>query len=247
MKPIVFILAACPLVFWQAFGQIQQFGANGPQSAAVRITNQPPQPTSFDCAIDGSVVNSQTGEPIARAHVTLNSAGPTPSTSTDSSGRWSLSNVACAPAPLMVTRPGFLQQARRAANLVSGSPVHDMKIELIPQSVFYGKVLDDQGDPVMGAEVAVFIARIAEGRVSFQRNFGEQHERPRRIPRSQHHARKIYRLFQRKERTRGREHGRRTDLLSGSDRRRHCERDGGSRRARDQSRFHIARRRPPST
>jgi len=141
------------------------------QPAAIRLqTNQPPQPTSFDCAVDGSVVNAQTGEPIARAHVTLQSTGSTPSTGTDSSGRWSLSNVACGPAPLLVTRPGFLQQARRTANLASGSPVHDMKIELTPQSVFYGKVLDDQGDPVMGAEVAVFMARVAEGRLSFQRN-----------------------------------------------------------------------------
>lgn len=135
------------------------------------MSNQSPQPTSFDCAVDGSVVNSQTGEPIVRARVTLNSAGPTPSTTTDTSGRWSFSNLPCAPAGLLVTRPGFLQQARRTANLTSGSPVHDMKIELTPQSVFYGKVLDDQGDPVMGAEVAVFVARVAEGRVSFQRNF----------------------------------------------------------------------------
>ena len=161
MKSAVFILAVCPL----AWGQVQQFGARQPGG-------QPPQPTRFDCAIDGSVVNSQTGEPIARAHITLQSSGSTPSASTDPSGRWSLSNVACGPAPLLVTRPGFLQQARRAANLVSGSPVHDMKIELTPQSVVYGKVLDDQGDPVMGAEIAVFIGRIAEGRVTFQRNFG---------------------------------------------------------------------------
>lgn len=170
MKLIVFILVACALVCGQAFGQVQQFGANGLQMTRPRQPGQPPQPTSFDCAIDGSVVNSQTGEPIVRAHVTLNSAGSAASASTDSSGRWSLSNVACGSAPLLVTRPGFLQQARRAAMLASGSPVHDMKIELIPQSVFYGKVLDDQGDPVMGAEVAIFIARIAEGRVSFQRN-----------------------------------------------------------------------------
>jgi hypothetical protein len=166
VKSVVFILAVCPL----AFGQIQQFGVSGLRTT--QQTNQTPQPTSFDCAIDGSVVNSQTGEPVPRAHVILQSTSASPSTSTDSSGRWSLSNVACAPASVMVTRPGFLQQARRAANLVSGSPAHGMKIELTPQSVFYGKVLDDQGDPVMGAEVAVFIARIAEGRVSFQRNFG---------------------------------------------------------------------------
>ncbi len=54
--------------------------------------------------------------------------------------------------------------------LISGSPVHDVKVELTPQSVFYGKVIDDQGDPVMGAQVTVLVARIAEGRVSFQRS-----------------------------------------------------------------------------
>jgi hypothetical protein len=166
VKSIALILTAASF----SFAQLPVKMANGQQ--ANQQINQPPQPTSFDCAVDGSVVNSQTGEPIARAHVTLQSSGATPSTSTDASGRWSLSNVACAPAPLIVTRPGFLQQARRAVTLVPGSPVHDVKVELTPQSVFYGKVIDDQGDPVMGAEVAVFIARVAEGRVSFQRNFG---------------------------------------------------------------------------
>src|SRR5580658_2614071 len=102
MKPVAFILAACSL----AFGQSQAVGVSGLRTS--QQPNQPPQPTSFDCAIDGSVVNSQTGEPIARAHITLNSAGSPASTSTDSSGMWSLSNVACGPAPLLVTRPGFL-------------------------------------------------------------------------------------------------------------------------------------------
>jgi hypothetical protein len=150
-----------------ASAQIPTRAANGQQ---ILQFNQPPQPTSFDCAVDGSVVNSETGEPIVRAHVTLQSSAGTPSTSTDSSGRWSLSNVACAPAPVLVTRPGFLQRVRGILTLVSGSPQHDVKVELVPQSVFYGKVIDDQGDPVMGAEVAVLVARVAEGRVSFQRS-----------------------------------------------------------------------------
>lgn len=166
MKLIALILAAASF----SSAQIPTRLANGQQIN--QQINQPRLPASFDCAIDGSVVNSQTGEPIARAHVILQSTSASPSASTDSSGMWSLSNVACAPASLMVTRPGFLQQARRAANLTSGSPVHDMKIELTPQSVFYGKVIDDQGDPVLGAEIAVFVARIAEGRVSFQRTYG---------------------------------------------------------------------------
>lgn len=163
MKLAALILTASAF----ASAQIPTRAANGQQ---VPQFSQSPQPASFDCAVDGSVVNSETGEPIVRAHVTLQSFAGTPSTSTDSSGRWSLSNVACTPAPLLVTRPGFLQRARNILTLTSGSSQHDVKIELVPQSVFYGKVIDDQGDPVMGAEVAVFVARIAEGRVSFQRS-----------------------------------------------------------------------------
>jgi hypothetical protein len=128
----------------------------------------PAAPTVFDCAADGLVVNSLTGEPIPRAHVTVN-PGPANSTAaTDSSGKWNLSNVACGAEPFTVTRPGFVQKTSRTLTLLSGSPVHDFKIELTPQSVFYGRVLDDQGDPVAGAKINVLAARVVDGRFSFQ-------------------------------------------------------------------------------
>ena len=130
---------------------------------------RPAAPTVFDCAADGLVVNSLTGEPIPRARISLTAGAASYSANADSSGKWDLSNVACGTAPLTVTRPGFLQKAGRALQLVSGSPVHGLKIELTPQSVFYGRVLDDQGDPVPGAQIAVMASRIVEGRVTFQR------------------------------------------------------------------------------
>jgi len=136
------------------------------------VVSQPPAPTTFDCAADGTVVNSVTGEPIARAHVNVvpgASAGY--STVTDSSGRWALSNMACAPAVLQVTRPGFLQNfvpGVRRLTLISGSPVHDLRTELTPQSVAFGKVLDDQGDPVMGAQITAVVAHVVEGRPRFR-------------------------------------------------------------------------------
>jgi hypothetical protein len=160
--PLILITAALSLAQTarQANGQLIQL--------------QPPQPTSFDCAADGMVVNATTGEPIARAHVnvTLLGAGGY-SAVTDSSGKWALSNMACATGQIQVTRPGFLQNARaggsfRALRLISGSPVHDLKTELIPQSVAWGKVLDDQGDPVMGAQVSALGARVVDGRPRFQ-------------------------------------------------------------------------------
>src|SRR5271165_2188933 len=88
-------------------------------------SNQPPQPTSFDCAADGIAVNSVTGELIPRARININVPGA--GTVADSSGKWSVSNIACGPGQVTATRPGFLQAPSRRLALVSGSPVHDVK------------------------------------------------------------------------------------------------------------------------
>jgi hypothetical protein len=130
--------------------------------------------TGSDCAADGSVVNSVTGEPIPRAKVNLGSAGTTHSAATDTSGRWSFSNVPCGQANFTATRVGFLGRAFRGVTpgtpttLVSGSPAHDVKLELTPQSVVYGKVVDDQGDPVQNAQVSLLAAVVVDGKATFQ-------------------------------------------------------------------------------
>jgi hypothetical protein len=141
------------------------------QNAVIR-----PAGTSFDCAADGTVVNAITGEPIARARVNVMAGEGAYSTATDTSGRWALTGMACVTATMQVTRPGFLQNtpnaraggAIRALPLVSGSPLRDLKTQLSPQSVAFGRVLDDQGDPVMGAQVTVFGSRVVDGRSRFQ-------------------------------------------------------------------------------
>jgi hypothetical protein len=150
VKSVLFLFAATTVAFGQA-----------------------PQPTAGDCAVEGVVVNSLTGEPIPRAHVDWVIPGATSSASADSSGKWNLSRIACGTAPVLVTRPGFIQKVGSPLTLVSGSPVHDLKIELTPQSVFYGRVLDDQGDPVMGGRIGVLASRVVDGRISFQRVAGE--------------------------------------------------------------------------
>lgn len=130
---------------------------------------QAPKPANSDCAIDGSVVNALTGEPIVRARVTLQ--GPNPvSATTDAAGKWTLTGVPCAPLQLAATRPGFLPYftVNNMATFGSGSPAHDVKIEMTPQSVFVGKVIDDQGDPVTGAAVAALKAGVMNGKITFQ-------------------------------------------------------------------------------
>ena len=142
-------------------------------AAAPFALAQLPQATAPDCAADGTVVNSITGEPVQRARLNLSSATAQYATASDNSGRWSIPALTCGRVALTVTRPGFLQYVPPAAlNLVSGVPAHDVKVELIPQSVIYGKVVDDQGDPIMSVIVSVLLSHVVEGKASFLQTAG---------------------------------------------------------------------------
>ncbi len=127
------------------------------------------QPAATDCAADGTVVNSQTGVPVPRAHLNVSVVREQYGAASDNSGHWSVSGVACGRAGLTATRVGFLPYiSRTPLDLFPGAPAHDVKIELVPQSVIYGKVLDDQGDPLMGAMVSILLSRVVEGRAVVQ-------------------------------------------------------------------------------
>jgi len=128
-----------------------------------------PQPTPLpsNCAADGVVVNSVTGEPIPRAHV-MALVSQTSGTA-DNLGHWSLTNITCGRLQIAATRPGFLNGGvRDPLTISSESPAHDVRIQLTPQSVVLGKVTDEQGDPVMNAQISVLTSRVIEGRRSFQ-------------------------------------------------------------------------------
>jgi len=129
------------------------------------------------CAVEGSVVNAATGEPIVRAHVMLMGPGGQKAVTTDTTGHWSFPSVGCGQTQVIATRPGFLQgafgqprpgAAFRPVILVSGEPLHDVKIQLTPQAVVSGKVVDDHGDPLANAMVQALAPRIVAGLRTFQ-------------------------------------------------------------------------------
>jgi hypothetical protein len=137
------------------------------------VSGAGPQPSSFECAVDGTVVNSITGEPVVRARVNVTTGGVTSSATTDNAGRWTLTGIPCGTGQLVVIRTGFLQSDERGVvvrglSLIAGSPTHDLQRKLVPQSVAVGKVQDNSGDPVMGAQVIAMVARVQEGRARFQ-------------------------------------------------------------------------------
>jgi hypothetical protein len=134
------------------------------------------QPAS-KCSVEGVVVNAATGESIPRARVALMGVGGQAGTVADNLGRWQFAGIACGQAQVIATRPGFLQGGLgqpvmgalfRPLILSPDSPVRDVRISLAPQAVITGKVLDDQGDPMMNVVVTAMAAKVIEGRRAFQ-------------------------------------------------------------------------------
>ena len=135
---------------------------------------QQPQTT---CAADGIVVNAATGETIARAQVVAVGSGTPSGAASDGQGHWSLAGLPCGAVQFNGTKPGFLSnvygQGRPAAGLKpvvlrDGSPAHDIKIALQPQAVATGKVVDENGDPLMNVQIQAFTSMIMEGKKSWQ-------------------------------------------------------------------------------
>jgi hypothetical protein len=141
-----------------AFLAAQQQPAGAPGPAGRQMAS-----VKSDCAVDGYVVNAISNEPVPRVHITLSGANGQSFLAADNSGHWSFSNVSCGTIQLTASRPGFLNSP---LVLKSGSPAHDVRIQIVPASVITGKVIDDQGDPVMGAQLTVLVSRVAEGRRS---------------------------------------------------------------------------------
>ncbi len=138
------------------------------------------QQSAPNCAMEGAVVNALTGEVVPRARLTVTTGGAAVETTGDNGGRWSFPAVPCGTVQLVVSRPGFLPyvHGQRPGHVVTpmmlfaGMPLHDVKVELVPQAVVTGRVLDDQGDPVVNATVSVLSSRVTDGRFVFQQAAG---------------------------------------------------------------------------
>lgn len=147
------------------------------QSPPASPVSAPAPVVAQDCSADGTVVNSLTGAPVPRARVSLLSAGAQTTVLADSSGRFLMEKAPCGTLQFFARRTGFLENAtgvggpnpeRKPVILESGGAAHDIRVLLTPHAVVTGTVTDDQGDPVLGAQVAIFNSRVMLGRRTFQ-------------------------------------------------------------------------------
>ena len=134
-------------------------------------------------AIDGSIINSQSGEPLQSAEVTLMRQDPTPMvifgggpkppetmwrTTTDRRGKYKFPDLEPGRYTLGARKSGYGTRERTVYGarilLSAGEMATGVKIELTPQRSISGRVVDAEGKPVPHVGVAVLQEQYISGR-----------------------------------------------------------------------------------
>jgi len=127
-------------------------------AAAVLMAQEPPPRPSV-----AGLVISTTGDPIRKATVLLKAqdeAAISYTAASDGNGRFLIEDVQPGTYAVSADRQGFMLEAEGAPGapppnlkVEAGQSLNDVKIKLVPLGVIAGRVLDDDGDPVRGAQV----------------------------------------------------------------------------------------------
>ena len=140
------------------------------------VAAQSPTPPGDLCSVEGRVVNAVTGEPVKKATVVLRRFTPPSlaySTVSDSDGRYAMKNIEAGLYRLWVDRSGFLTAeygARKPAQtgtdleLSRGQNTKDLNFRLTPHGVVSGRIVDEDGDPIVNAQVQLLRLRNTRGK-----------------------------------------------------------------------------------
>jgi uncharacterized protein (DUF2141 family) len=139
------------------------------------------QPAPEKSALTGRVVSAATGTPLKKASVWLekfaaergvNNAPSVPEAITDAEGRFTIQGVEPGAYLLQARRTGYLDQGYGALvpdtvgpplEIAAGETRRDLILKLTPQSLVYGKIVDEDNDPAPGAQVTVLRVSYAGG------------------------------------------------------------------------------------
>ncbi len=119
--------------------------------------------------LSGLVVNSVTGEPVPRALVKV-FLGSQRATLTGSDGKFQFDGLVAGRTVVTAQKPGYFseQEIGRSYNqpnfLNVTADTADVIVKLVPESVMYGQVRDDDNEPLPHALVRASVSRILDGR-----------------------------------------------------------------------------------
>jgi Carboxypeptidase regulatory-like domain len=153
-------------------------------SAATCLVQQPvaSQSSSSEndqsCTIAGTVLSANTGEPLKKAYVVLRRGGdesnkhPLTAT-TDASGHFSIDKIPADRYDLVIGRANYLEmqygqdqpdKPGAILSLAPGQKITDLLFRLHRTAVITGRILDEDGDPVRGADVVAGARTIVRGK-----------------------------------------------------------------------------------
>lgn len=164
---------------WLAAQPVPVVRGTTPVRAPV-VPNDAPTPSvkpEDKCTVEGSVVNSITGEPLKKAHLSLRPLGAPGGTpygaETDGAGHFLFDGVDPGRYILSISRNGFVNQqyspqgsSRQSSplDLAAGQKLKQLVVKLSPQGVISGRVLDEDGEPLANANVMCMVLGYQRGR-----------------------------------------------------------------------------------
>lgn len=121
--------------------------------------------------ISGVVVDAVTNVPVAHAQMSISRGGEQITTVAGNDGRFTFERLEAGKYPLNAAATGYLQEAynQHGAFMVAIVVGQDQDTEhlvfhLHPQAVIYGRVTDERGEAVRGAQVALFASDLGRGK-----------------------------------------------------------------------------------
>lgn len=133
--------------------------------------------SAADRTLSGRVVDAATGEPIARAHITVRfyqAAQPAPEVTllTDTDGAFQLTNLPTGGFMVMCEKAGYLPASQGASGTPApnsdGTATSTMVVKLTAQAAIEGTVVDDKDMPVENAFIQAVRQQVVNGRRQLQ-------------------------------------------------------------------------------
>jgi hypothetical protein len=124
-------------------------------SIGISQVSEGPQTESKSQTIGGQVVNSVTGEPIARARVQV---GAQQAGLTDRDGRFEFDHGSEESDYAFASKPGYFAEER-------GVPAQGQSItlQLIPEAILFGTISDQNGEPIQDLRVQLSMLQVRNG------------------------------------------------------------------------------------
>jgi hypothetical protein len=119
--------------------------------------------------VSGTVVNSASGEGIARALVRL-SGSPERTAFSDSNGAFVMEGVPAGRFAISAEKPGFFgrEAGSRPQVIELGPSADNVAIRLAPESVIYGRLLDSNDQPIEGISVHLLRMTVRNGKTRWE-------------------------------------------------------------------------------